>query len=722
MNKKFINIFNMIKSNKRYKYTLIVTIMLLFISIIGYSLSIFNKDNSMLVANIKVNDLVFNITTNSGTSDDRILHLKTGKIESFKIIITNLNKIDTKYELTYEVCSDSNCKNKLNELPDEIEVGLNPSLTSEVSGTIVSNKVATVNILTENNTDKDYYIKLNLNAGYTWNDLALVNQFDYFSKTTSIIAYVDGVEVAEYPGGCNYKATLKGYKGNSEVELENKSVTCNSTTKKWNISYTGFASKIKIYFEETTFANDSWETIAAIVKSGNTTAYPVGSEKEVEIDGKSYTVRVANNTMPDQCSRTDFSQTACGFVVEFVDIVEQRAMNSTGTEEGGWLASELRTYANGEFFNKLPSDLQKVIIDTKAVSGAMLGETNYISTDKIYLLSGHEVYEDEFYMSTNVSISIQDDSYDDTRQLDYYRDKGVTMKNYSSAIKQYNSSNSEWRLRSGWKIDNGFLSVSDSGSRGISDSEEATGFAPAFRISDKENLASPTSFAKDSWETIANNVKTGNSSRYNIGDEKEVKIGGTSYTVRVANNITPDECNQDDFSQTACGFVVEFVDIVEKRTMNSTDTNVGGWPATELRTYANKDFFNKLPSDLQNVIIDTKVISGHGSTSGETNFTSTDKIYLLSVHEVWEDGTSNKVSTWDTAYNNTRQLDYYKNNRVTTNSYYYEAIKLYNGSYYSWFLRVPVYDTRFIGVAFGGGLTPSIGIITSGFAPAFRIG
>mgnify|MGYP004504725133 CR=1 FL=1 len=39
-------------------------------------------------------------------------------------------------------------------------------------------------------------------------------------------------------------------------------------------------------------------------------------------------------------------------------------MNSTATNVGGWLASEMRIYANGEFFDKLPIDLQKVIIDT----------------------------------------------------------------------------------------------------------------------------------------------------------------------------------------------------------------------------------------------------------------------------------------------------------------------------------------------------------------------
>ena len=76
MGKKIRNIIKMIKNDKRFKYTLVVTIMLLFISIIGYSLSFFNKK----VQCIKVNDLVFNITTNSGESDDRIYLLSSPEI------------------------------------------------------------------------------------------------------------------------------------------------------------------------------------------------------------------------------------------------------------------------------------------------------------------------------------------------------------------------------------------------------------------------------------------------------------------------------------------------------------------------------------------------------------------------------------------------------------------------------------------------------------------
>ncbi len=232
----------------------------------------------------------------------------------------------------------------------------------------------------------------------------------------------------------------------------------------------------------------------------------------------------------------------------------------------------------------------------------------------------------------------------------------------------------------------------------------------------------PKSFAEDTWETIAKNTS---SNVYNVGDAKQVLIGNKPYTVRIANKSTPTECNDSNFSQTACGFVVEFADIVENRQMNSTSTNIGGWPGSEMRTYANGAFFNNLPEDLRNVIIETKVVSGHGSTTGETNFTSTDKIYLLSSHEVWEDGTSNQVSTYDTAWDKTRQLDYYANigKGVTTDSYS-GAIKKYNNSNSYWWLRAANsnYGDSFLDVIDNGDWNNYNADNTIGLAPAFRIG
>ena len=252
---------------------------------------------------------------------------------------------------------------------------------------------------------------------------------------------------------------------------------------------------------------------------------------------------------------------------------------------------------------------------------------------------------------------------------------------------------------------------------------------------EENNVPTPTTFAEDSWKTIAAVVQDGQLKAYPVGSEKEVEIGGKNYTVRVANNTTPKECNDLNFSQTACGFVVEFVDIVEKRNMNPSGEykgtqynngwNVDGWPASAMRTYANGDFLKKLPSDLQDVIIKTNVVSGHGSTSGETNFTSTDKIYLLSGHEVWEDASpsTSSLSARDTAYNNTRQLDYYANLGVTTNNYS-DAIKQYNGSNSSWWLRAPnsYYTSYFLYVYSNGTWSRNTANYNNGFAPAFRIG
>ena len=252
----------------------------------------------------------------------------------------------------------------------------------------------------------------------------------------------------------------------------------------------------------------------------------------------------------------------------------------------------------------------------------------------------------------------------------------------------------------------------------------------ACHVTVKDNsIVEPTTFAEDSWETIALVVKSGQSKAYPVGSEKEVEIAGQNYTVRVANNTTPDECTRTDFSQTACGFVVEFADVVERRQMNSSQTNVGGWKDSAMRTYANGAFFNNLPEDLRNVIKATKVVSGHGSGDNNVeredgNWESEDKIYLLSAHEVWEDGTSNQISTHDKSWNKTRQLDYYKNLGVTTSNNYSGAIKKINGSDSNWWLRTAGFDPKngFLNVFSLGIPNVNSAISTYGLAPAFRIG
>ena len=234
-----------------------------------------------------------------------------------------------------------------------------------------------------------------------------------------------------------------------------------------------------------------------------------------------------------------------------------------------------------------------------------------------------------------------------------------------------------------------------------------------------ENIPAPVSFASDSWKTIQKAVQTGNTNNYNVGDTKEVDLGSFgTHTVRISNMSA---CTTET-SETACGFVVEFADIISMQKFNNSNTNVGGWKDSKLRTYINGTMYNTLPSELQNVISSTKVISGHGRTSVEKNFETQDKLYLLSGHEVYEDGTSDQISPYDTSYDTTKQLDYYKNKGVTTSSYAV-AIKQYNGSNSYWWLRSASYSntSNFLYVINSGNWTAISAGYYNGVSPAFRI-
>ena len=138
-------------------------------------------------------------------------------------------------------------------------------------------------------------------------------------------------------------------------------------------------------------------------------------------------------------------------------------------------------------------------------------------------------------------------------------------------------------------------------------------------------IREPKDFSTDSWETIVEAVEEDNTSKYNVGDTKEINLGSYGkHTLRIANKSTPSECSNTNFSQSACGFVLEFADVIITHKMNDTNINVGGWPASSLYIFVNNDIYNAIPDEIKNEIIDTTVISGHGKSSTE-NFISIDK-------------------------------------------------------------------------------------------------
>ena len=231
----------------------------------------------------------------------------------------------------------------------------------------------------------------------------------------------------------------------------------------------------------------------------------------------------------------------------------------------------------------------------------------------------------------------------------------------------------------------------------------------------------PSTFSTDSWATIVSSVKAGNTRGYKVGETKTIDLGTTygTHTLRIANTTTPSECNASGFSQSACGFVLEFADIILYKEFNSSTSNTGGWSSSELRTFINNDIYNAFPVDLRNIIIDTIVVSGHGK-SDSTNFVTTDKLYLLAPKEIF----SNWSNSYDTAKSLTRTFDYYISAGVTTSNY--SGAKKYKGtSAYYWWLR-SAYSTSnsdFFRVNRSGGWSGSnTATAANGVSPAFRIG
>ena len=240
-------------------------------------------------------------------------------------------------------------------------------------------------------------------------------------------------------------------------------------------------------------------------------------------------------------------------------------------------------------------------------------------------------------------------------------------------------------------------------------------FSVAYVQADEHAFVRAKTFADDDWDTILTNLQSDNScGPYHLGDTKDINLGtyGT-HTLRIANCSTPPECSTEGFSQTACGIVLEFADVIT--TFSPTSYN--GWPTSQLRTLVNNDIYNALPDTLKNLIIDTTVVSGHGMGVGSENYITVDKLYLLSIREIYTDTDNNPndgANVWDTAYENSRKLDFYLN---------YDIAPIKSGVTTYWWLRTAShYSSDYFFAAFEYGIGSFSGRNLFGISPAFRIG
>ena len=367
------------------------------------------------------------------------------------------------------------------------------------SGSVTGTNVTTAATIT-NATQVDYAVKLALPGDFyeftvtaenTGSIDAMIDSVSSKLGTTEIttgtlpsyidysVTYADGITISpKHLLAASTEETYKvriAYKTDIEAsELPSEAVTLNLN---FQINYVQADDTATSVPRPVSFADDSWDTIISAAQNGNTSAYTVGSTKTVDMGiFGTHTLRVANNSTPAECSTAGFSQTACGFVLEFVDIIAIHQMNLSGSYDGGWEYSEMRTYVNNDIFNALPTVLKDGIIDTMVVSGHENQDSgNYITVDKLYLLSPHEVWENANGTTT------YDTSFNNTRQLDYYAGLNVTSLSLTGAIKQYNNINTGWWLRS-VDTDYCWFIIDETGDYQYEVQTGDYGASPAFRI------------------------------------------------------------------------------------------------------------------------------------------------------------------------------------------------------------------------------------------------
>ena len=630
--------------------------------------------NNHKAAEMYIGELKYSIEINGSTTNT--LSVPTGET-IIDIKVNNLNPVDTYYKLLY--LKNTNITIKYYEsTKDTYNV---VTTYNKPNDSITSSNSNTIKLLITNNSASSQNIALTMKGGYitntiqdiitpsTYSEITLVetpSTNTYFCTTTNTLT-----QGLKYVNGQYTYAYKQEGKNSSSLSWRN------ITTDGWGVQLTDRTSTDAVTSSLCTYINNK-----PISSMSNMFVYSQATSINLSNFNTSKVTNMSNMFSNSQATTLDVSN----FNTSKVTNMSYMFWNSKST---------MLDVSN--FNTSNVTNMSYMFSGSKATTL----DLNNFDTSKVTNMSYM------FSSSTNLkTIYVSNKFNTDKVTSSTYMFYGCT-KLIGGAGTKYNSS----------YIDKTYAHI-DGGTS-----------SPGYftDIADKD-IPAPNSFAADSWKTIIKAVRNNNISKYNVGDTRTIDMGtyGT-HTLRIANKSKPSSCSKSGYSQTACGFVLEFADIITTYNMNPAGTyknveyeygwNKDGWPASAMRTFVNNDIYNSLPSDLRSGIVETTVVSGYGS-SDSANFTSTDKLYLLSPMEVWGDWTGMYGSEVDRAKNQTRQLDYYSNLGVTYNNYN-SAIKKHGKTQYFWWHRSAKYDNN---IGFYGMRGNGYAYRDGGVSPAFRIG
>ena len=214
-----------------------------------------------------------------------------------------------------------------------------------------------------------------------------------------------------------------------------------------------------------------------------------------------------------------------------------------------------------------------------------------------------------------------------------------------------------------------------------------------------EAAAPPTTnqFATDTWEQIQQACLDGTyKTVYHVGDTKDITL-----TTNEVITVAILGFDHDDLA-TGTGKAAMTIGMVNllaaNYIMNATNTNVGGWDESLLRTSTMATLFSQLPSNLQSVIkpVNKKAAAGGMNTSITT---SVDKLWILTFSEIFaatsiENSSQSNIADYADVYNaEGTQYKYYKNligdnnGGTEKNSLLIKKMSNGGGSVNAWWMR-----------------------------------
>lgn len=212
-------------------------------------------------------------------------------------------------------------------------------------------------------------------------------------------------------------------------------------------------------------------------------------------------------------------------------------------------------------------------------------------------------------------------------------------------------------------------------------------------------------FADNDWATIIEACHADEVPDEWVADGtcyKDMLINGTNYRIDIIGK------NHDDLSDGTGKAPLTFQlhdCYATTYPMNATNTNVGGWQNSAMRTTHLPAILNMMPAEVKAAIRDVQKKSSAGNQSSSIQ-TTNDKLFLLSEIEIFG-------STTYSFAGEGKQYDYYK----AGNS----KVKNRNGSADSWWERSPRsgYSTNFCFVDSGGSASAQRASNSRGVAFAF---